>query len=210
VKLALGGVVERLIRGCSKVAVATFLRTSGDKSISGPPFDHHHHVPPVYTPLALTTKKMRSNLLTPLFSVLILLLSTAVSAQGFFEQFFSGGGPQHQGPPQNAPSDAKHYAEMFDASMLSTHTPLRTSWATRPLYSVCNKPLTQPPPAHCTNYLCPGTLACVHFAHHCPCAYPEVEDKVELAEGIAICASKGGYREGEMLRKVELARKGLL
>jgi len=33
---------------------------------------------------------------------------------------------------------------------------------------------------------------------------------VELAEGIAICASKGGYREGEMLRKVELARKGLL
>lgn len=64
--------------------------------------------------------------------------------------------------------------------------------------------------AHCTNYLCPGTLACVHFAHHCPCAFPDVEDKVELGEGIAICASKGGYKAGEMARKVELARKGLL
>jgi hypothetical protein len=66
------------------------------------------------------------------------------------------------------------------------------------------------PIAHCTNYLCPGTLACVSFPHHCPCAFPEVEDKVELGEGIAICASKGGYKVGEMARKVELARKGLL
>jgi len=31
-----------------------------------------------------------------------------------------------------------------------------------------------------------------------------------LAEGVAICASKGGWKEGEMARKVELARKGLL
>jgi len=64
--------------------------------------------------------------------------------------------------------------------------------------------------AYCTNYLCPGTLSCVHFPHHCPCAFPENEDKVELSEGIAICASKGGYKAGETLRKIELARKGLL
>ncbi|OCL14154.1 hypothetical protein AOQ84DRAFT_351651 [Glonium stellatum] len=63
--------------------------------------------------------------------------------------------------------------------------------------------------AHCTNYLCPGTLSCVHFPHHCPCAW-EVEDKVELGDGIAVCASKGGYKVGEAARKIELARKGLL
>ena len=50
----------------------------------------------------------------------------------------------------------------------------------------------------------------MHFPHHCPCAWGGVEDKVELAEGIAICASKGGYKEGETLTKIELARKGLL
>ena len=64
--------------------------------------------------------------------------------------------------------------------------------------------------ATCTNYLCPDTLACVHFPHHCPCPHPDVEDKVELGEGIAICASKGGYKSGEAARKIELARKGLL
>jgi hypothetical protein len=37
-----------------------------------------------------------------------------------------------------------------------------------------------------------------------------VEDKFELGEGIAICISKGGWKEGEAARKVELARKGLL
>ena len=64
--------------------------------------------------------------------------------------------------------------------------------------------------AHCTNYLCPGTLACVHFPHHCPCPFPAVEDKVELGEGSAICVSKGGWKEGEAIRKIELARKGML
>ncbi|KAF2113588.1 hypothetical protein BDV96DRAFT_613537 [Lophiotrema nucula] len=64
--------------------------------------------------------------------------------------------------------------------------------------------------AHCSNYLCPGTLSCVHFPHHCPCAWEGVEDKAELGDGIAICASKGGYKEGETVRKIELARKGLL
>ncbi|KAF2785981.1 hypothetical protein K505DRAFT_260884 [Melanomma pulvis-pyrius CBS 109.77] len=64
--------------------------------------------------------------------------------------------------------------------------------------------------AHCSNYLCPGTLSCVHFPHHCPCAWEAVEDKSELGNGIAICASKGGYGAGETARKIELARKGLL
>ena len=65
-------------------------------------------------------------------------------------------------------------------------------------------------PAHCTNYLCPGTLSCVHFPHHCPCAWESVEDKVELGNGIAICANKGGYNADETMKKIELARKGLL
>jgi hypothetical protein len=64
--------------------------------------------------------------------------------------------------------------------------------------------------AYCDKYLCPGTLSCVHFPHHCPCAFSDNEDKVELGDGIAVCASKGGYKEGEAARKIELARKGLL
>ncbi|KAJ5182894.1 hypothetical protein N7492_000510 [Penicillium capsulatum] len=64
--------------------------------------------------------------------------------------------------------------------------------------------------SHCSNYLCPGTLACVSVPHHCPCAHPDVEEKVELGEGSAICVSKGGFKEGEALRKIELARKGML
>lgn len=64
--------------------------------------------------------------------------------------------------------------------------------------------------AHCDKYLCPGTLACVHFPHHCPCPHPDVEEKVELGEGSAVCVSKGGYKAGEAARKIELARKGLL
>ena len=70
--------------------------------------------------------------------------------------------------------------------------------------------LSFPELAHCTNYLCPGTLACVSFPHHCPCAFPAVEDKVELSDGSAICVSKGGFKEGEVARKVELARMGKL
>lgn len=51
---------------------------------------------------------------------------------------------------------------------------------------------------------------CVHFPHHCPCAFPQVEDKVEFGEGSMACVSKGGYKAGEAARKIELARKGLL
>lgn len=64
--------------------------------------------------------------------------------------------------------------------------------------------------ARCSRYLCPGTLACVHFPHHCPCLHPKVEEKFELGDGSAVCVSKGGYKAGEAARKVELARKGLL
>ncbi|KAJ5831910.1 hypothetical protein N7474_000221 [Penicillium riverlandense] len=62
----------------------------------------------------------------------------------------------------------------------------------------------------CSNYLCPGTLACVHVPHHCPCPHPDVEEKVELGEGSAICVSRGGFKDGEATRKIELARKGAL
>jgi hypothetical protein len=31
-----------------------------------------------------------------------------------------------------------------------------------------------------------------------------------MGDGIAICASKGGYKDGETMKKIELARKGLL
>lgn len=64
--------------------------------------------------------------------------------------------------------------------------------------------------ARCDKYLCPHTLSCVHFPHHCPCAFPDVEDKVEFGEGSMMCASKGGFKKGESMRKIELARKGLL
>ncbi|KAI9755106.1 MAG: Long chronological lifespan protein 2 [Lichina confinis] len=64
--------------------------------------------------------------------------------------------------------------------------------------------------APCSNYLCPKTLSCVHFPHHCPCAFPESQDKFELGEGVAVCVSKGGWKDGEAGRKIELARKGLL
>ncbi|KAK3117451.1 Long chronological lifespan protein 2 [Teratosphaeriaceae sp. CCFEE 6253] len=64
--------------------------------------------------------------------------------------------------------------------------------------------------ATCDKYLCPHTLSCVHFPHHCPCAFPAVEDKVEFGDGSMMCVSKGGWAESEAGRKVELARKGLL
>lgn len=64
--------------------------------------------------------------------------------------------------------------------------------------------------AYCDKYLCPQTLACVHFPHHCPCPWPATQDKIELAEGSMACASKGGFKAGEAARKIELARKGLL
>ena len=37
-----------------------------------------------------------------------------------------------------------------------------------------------------------------------------VEDKVEFGDGSMACVSKGGFKEGEAQRKIELARKGLI
>jgi hypothetical protein len=45
--------------------------------------------------------------------------------------------------------------------------------------------------------------------HYCPCAWMETEDKVEFGEGVAMCGYKGGWKESELAKKVELARKGL-
>ncbi|KZF20378.1 hypothetical protein L228DRAFT_250062 [Xylona heveae TC161] len=118
-----------------------------------------------------------------IISLIISFLCLALSAQAqfqFFEQMFQGGGHGH------AQAQPQNVASDSD-------------WYQRTYNE-----------AHCTNYLCPGTLSCVHFPHHCPCAWPSNEDKIELGEGSAVCASKGGYKAGEMARKVELARKGLL
>lgn len=142
----------------------------------------------------------------PSISLLLCALVGLAHAQfGFFEQMF--GGQQQQQQPQNVPSDSSVYRANYER-------------------------------AHCSNYLCPDTLgkkknalqhraarasqydvlvtdctncaACVHYPHHCPCAWPANEDKFELAEGQRICVSKGGFKAGEAERKVELARKGLL
>ncbi|KAG9252184.1 uncharacterized protein F5Z01DRAFT_235315 [Emericellopsis atlantica] len=64
--------------------------------------------------------------------------------------------------------------------------------------------------ALCDKYLCPDTLACVHFPHHCPCAWDAHQDKFELGEGHRVCLSKGGYKPTDAARKMELVRKGLL
>ncbi|KAH6692538.1 hypothetical protein F5X68DRAFT_259181 [Plectosphaerella plurivora] len=64
--------------------------------------------------------------------------------------------------------------------------------------------------SYCEHYLCPDTLACVHFPHHCPCPWPSQEEKFELSDGQRICVSRGGFAAGEAARKVELARKGML
>ncbi len=129
-----------------------------------------------------------------------LLFAFCAQAQfQFFEQMFQGGGHQHQQQqPQNVASDSSWYRQNYEAGI-----PLSTCQASGESTLITKS-------AHCTNYLCPGTLACVHFPHHCPCAFPEVEDKVELGDGIAVCVSKGGYKAGEAARKIELARKGLL
>lgn len=118
------------------------------------------------------------------------------------------------------PSSSSSISSSEDNSRVEASKRSRTSRVTRPGSSRPGSKVRDYNPqyvaafllirvATCSNYLCPDTLACVHFPHHCPCAFPEVEDKVELADGIRVCASKGGFKEGETLRKIELARKGL-
>lgn len=117
----------------------------------------------------------------------------------FFEQMFNGGQQQqrHQ-QPQNVPSDSNWYQEHYNNGTSNI------------VYSALRGKRANAVAAPCDKYLCPGTLACVHFPHHCPCAHPIYEEKFELSEGKSICVSKGGFKAGEAARKVELARKGLL
>ncbi|KAJ5874700.1 uncharacterized protein N7529_003130 [Penicillium soppii] len=111
----------------------------------------------------------------------ILLVSVAQAQFNFFDQMF-GNGEQQQRQQQRSQNAPSDSARY------------QQMWRE----------------AQCENYLCPGTLACVHFPHHCPCPHPDVEEKVEFGEGSAVCVSKGGYKAGESARKIELARKGLL
>ncbi|KAL9071774.1 MAG: hypothetical protein Q9161_004038 [Pseudevernia consocians] len=118
-----------------------------------------------------------------LFALLCSLAGLASAQFQFFEQMFNQGGQQQQQQQQQQAQNVASDSEWYQRNHES---------------------------AHCSNYLCPGTLACVHFPHHCPCPFPAVEDKVELGPGSAICVSKGGWRQGEAARKIELARKGML
>ncbi|GAO19725.1 uncharacterized protein UV8b_06762 [Ustilaginoidea virens] len=117
-----------------------------------------------------------------LLLVFFSLLSAAAAQFGFFEHMFGGhnGGHEHQ---QHQQRNNPSDASFYKAQYTQ---------------SVCD------------NYLCPDSLACVHFPHHCPCAWDANEEKFELGDGKRICISKGGFKPGEAARKVELARKGLL
>lgn len=135
-------------------------------------------------------------LLTALFLFLL-----PVSAQfQFFEQMFNQGGQQQQAQPQNMGSDSVWYQQQYEAGKSFSLPP----------HNCVFLPLMLCFTAPCDKYLCPHTLSCVHFPHHCPCAFPDVEEKVEFGDGSMACVSKGGFKEGEALRKIELARKGLL
>ncbi|KAI1272195.1 hypothetical protein F5Y07DRAFT_392158 [Xylaria sp. FL0933] len=116
-------------------------------------------------------------------SLLLLAIFTSLAqAQfNFFDQMFGGGGGGQQ--QQQRPQNVPSDSSFYQNNFERMH---------------------------CDNYLCPDTLACVHFPHHCPCAWPNNEDKFEMGEGHRICVSKGGFKDGEAARKVELARKGML
>lgn len=144
-----------------------------------------------------------------LFSLFFALLGLASAQFNIFEQMFGGGGggggqqhQQHHQQQQNVPSDSSFYRSQVDRGMVPVETTA----------CICLFPSTTSDlsAAYCENYLCPDTLACVHFPHHCPCQWPSHEDKFELADGQRVCVSKGGFKQGEAARKVELARKGLL
>jgi hypothetical protein len=131
-----------------------------------------------------------------------LLASVAQAQFNFFEQMFGGNqGQERQQQNQNSPSDSSRYQKAWDGCECSFY---------RDLGYMANQCSPSRSTARCSNYLCPGTLACVHFPHHCPCPHPDVEEKVELGEGSAVCVSRGGFKDGEAARKIELARKGAL
>ncbi|EGE05345.1 hypothetical protein TEQG_04225 [Trichophyton equinum CBS 127.97] len=111
----------------------------------------------------------------------LFFFTTAQAQFQFFEQMFGGGQQHHESSGQGG------------------NVPSDSAWYQNAYNG-----------AQCSDYLCPGTLACVAVPHHCPCAHPRVEEKFEFGEGSAICVSKGGFKAGETARKIELARKGLL
>lgn len=113
---------------------------------------------------------------------LLLLIVGAQAQFQFFEQMFQGGGGGGDGQHRQ-PQDGPSDSQWYQDRFGD---------------------------AHCSKYLCPDTLACVSYPHHCPCAHPVYEEKFELQDGKAICISKGGYQAGEAAKKVELARKGLI
>ncbi|PHH65709.1 hypothetical protein CDD81_1795 [Ophiocordyceps australis] len=120
-----------------------------------------------------------------LFLLFAVLAFSAAAQFGFFEQMFGGGGG---GGEEHHHHHHQHQNNPSDASL----------YTQRYDQSVCDR------------YLCPDTLACVHFPHHCPCPWDANQDKFELGNGLRICLSKGGFRPGEAARKLELVRKGLL
>lgn len=133
------------------------------------------------------------------------LLSLATAQFGFFDQMFGGqdGHEQHhhQHQQQNNPSDAGHYRAQYEGCTYFMY-PLGVFFASFGTLLTFT--------AYCDKYLCPDTLACVHFPHHCPCAWDANEEKFELGDGNRLCISRGGFKAGEAARKIELARKGLL
>ncbi|RFU78217.1 long chronological lifespan 2 [Trichoderma arundinaceum] len=120
-----------------------------------------------------------------LLIALISFFALANAQFGFFDQMFGGGGGGGGGGHHQ---EQRSQNNPSDARFYQHHY----------THSACDK------------YLCPDTLACVHFPHHCPCAWDAHDDKFELAEGKRACVSKGGFKQGEAARKIELARKGLL
>lgn len=152
---------------------------------------------------------MLPNLVKALWAFL-LLASVAQAQFQFFEHMFGGGGGggqrqgRQQAEPHDGPSDPSWYQNEWESGEF-----VRSDTGAKEGGLVANN-MVFATTARCSKYLCPDTLACVHFPHHCPCPHPDVEEKIELGEGSAVCVSKGGYKAGEAARKIELARKGLL
>ncbi|KAG5982468.1 Long chronological lifespan protein 2 [Claviceps digitariae] len=122
-----------------------------------------------------------------LLITLLSLFSLATAQFGFFDQMFGG----HDGGHSHHHHHHHHQQPQNNPSDASHYQGQFEQ-------SICDK------------YLCPDTLACVHFPHHCPCAWDAHEEKFELGEGKRVCISSGGFKPTDAARKMELVRKGLL
>jgi len=126
-----------------------------------------------------------TRLLLPLFVLLLSPLLASAQFGSFFDQMFQGGS---SGSNSNNNGGSRR-----------GNVPSDSAWYQRNFDD-----------ATCDKYLCPDTLACVDKPTHCPCPFPDVEEKFELdPNGLALCFSKSATK-GLTARKVELARKGLL